>query len=77
MDLPFDIWVHITTFLPASQRCKLYAVNHALFEIAMDEQYRAMDLSHRPGITKTIERLKCFVIFPFQSYTKILIHPET
>jgi len=59
MHLPFDIWLHITSFLPASQLRNLYGVNHALFEIAMDERYKEMRFDFRSEM-ELIRRLRFF-----------------
>ncbi|CAA7267001.1 unnamed protein product [Cyclocybe aegerita] len=39
-DLPYDIWLHIASFLPLSQLKTLYPINSALLGIALDARYR-------------------------------------
>jgi F-box-like len=58
MHLPFDIWLHIASFLPVSQLRNLYAVNRALFDIAMDERYKEIRFDwHRSGMIRKLKLL--------------------
>ena len=45
MDLPYDIWSQITGYLPDNEVKLLYAVNRALFDIAMDLRYEEVMIS--------------------------------
>ena len=56
MYLPFDIWLHIASFLPSSQLRNLYTVNHALFEIAMDERYKEIRFDFRSDSEEKLVR---------------------
>ena len=38
--LPYEVWEHVTTFLPSKAVEDLLAVNSSLFDIAMNERYR-------------------------------------
>ena len=42
-DLPLEIWLHITSFLPTHQLQRLCTVNRILYGIAMSEKYKAID----------------------------------
>ena len=44
-DLPYDIWFQITTYLPDDEVKLLYAVNQALFDIAMNLRYEEVMIS--------------------------------
>ncbi|KAJ3516806.1 hypothetical protein NLJ89_g896 [Agrocybe chaxingu] len=58
-DLPYDIWLHITSFLPLSQLKTLYPANSALLEIALDARYRTEfigPLAH-PDTKRALARL--------------------
>jgi len=44
-DLPYDIWFQITTYLSHDEVKLLYAVNRALFDIAMDLRYEEAMIS--------------------------------
>jgi len=46
--LPYDIWVQITSYLPDDEVKLLYAVNQALFDIAMNLRYREVMISADP-----------------------------
>ena len=43
--IPNEIWIHILSFLPKSFRRELISVNSALFDIAMNERYREVDIT--------------------------------
>jgi len=43
IDLPYDVWHHITSYLPQSQVMKLLSVNQTLFNIALNERYRNVE----------------------------------
>ncbi|KAG6909017.1 hypothetical protein DXG01_002403 [Tephrocybe rancida] len=40
LNLPFEIWSRIASFLQPECVKKLYSVNHAMFQIGMEEKYR-------------------------------------
>jgi len=42
-DLPFEIWLHIASFLPADQLQRLCTVNRMLYGVAMSEKYKVID----------------------------------
>ena len=44
-NLSYDIWFQITSYLPDDEVKLLYAVNRALFDIAMDLRYEAVTIS--------------------------------
>ena len=39
-ELPYDVWLLITSFLTHQEVWRLFSVNRMLFSIAMDEHYR-------------------------------------
>ena len=45
MNLPYDIWFQITSYLPDDEVKLLYAVNQVLFDIAMDLRYETVTIS--------------------------------
>jgi hypothetical protein len=69
MILPFEIWLHIASYIPTDHLKTLYAVNHAFFVISMDEQYKTIDLTKSMSnddhitIPMTIARLRYFSLF--------------
>ena len=59
VDLPLEIWLYIASFIPPDQLRKLYAVNHALFVIAMEERYKEVHLCEElEMMPETLARLK-------------------
>ncbi|KAG6873336.1 hypothetical protein C0995_000195 [Termitomyces sp. Mi166 len=54
VNLPFEIWARIASFLPVQVVKKLYSLNHAMFEIAMKEKYRALLLESPGDILKAL-----------------------
>lgn len=57
--LPYDIWLHITRFIPPLEIGQLYAVNSSLFNIAMDQRYRQISFAYlSPKMIRTLVRLK-------------------
>ncbi|KDR76141.1 hypothetical protein GALMADRAFT_247352 [Galerina marginata CBS 339.88] len=40
-EIPYDIWRHITGFLPSEEVKKLYRVNSMLLSISLDERYKS------------------------------------
>ncbi|KAJ7280171.1 hypothetical protein C8J57DRAFT_120430 [Mycena rebaudengoi] len=55
--VPFEIWLHITEFMPPAEVRSLYGVNHSLFEIAMDARYKVLDLEVYDSSGKIISKL--------------------
>jgi len=47
-DLPHNIWSQITSHLPDNEVKLLYAVNRALFDIAMNLRYEEVMISADP-----------------------------
>jgi len=45
--LPYELWAMIASFMPNERLVKLYSVNQALFDLAMDEIYRNVSIYHR------------------------------
>src|SRR6266540_823386 len=43
-ELPYEIWLLIVEYLPDHQVRRLYSVNRALFNIALDLRYKAVSL---------------------------------
>ncbi|KAF8157196.1 hypothetical protein B0H34DRAFT_490606 [Crassisporium funariophilum] len=43
-DLPYDIWLHIVSYIPKSHLQTLYSVNHVLFESSMDARYASVSI---------------------------------
>ncbi|TFK65118.1 hypothetical protein BDN72DRAFT_962730 [Pluteus cervinus] len=60
MELPYDIWLHIARFLPAEHVRRLYCVNHAWYDIAMDERYRSVSFQYwsDPETQRNLRRLR-------------------
>jgi hypothetical protein len=59
MDLPFEIWLHITSFVPTDQLRRLYAVNRILYAIAMSERYKVIGFCNEAAtIEGTLAHLK-------------------
>ncbi|KAF8908588.1 hypothetical protein CPB84DRAFT_1843482 [Gymnopilus junonius] len=44
VNLPYDVWLRITEFIPEEHRLWLYGGNRFLFELAMRELYREVEL---------------------------------
>ena len=61
MDLPFDVFLLIVSFIPAEQLRILYRVHRTFFNLAMDIRYKEVDL-YRSGeeetISNTLSRLR-------------------
>ena len=47
-ELPYDVWMLIVEYLPAHQVRRLYSVNRALFDIALDLRYKQVSLGVLP-----------------------------
>jgi hypothetical protein len=60
VDVPFDVWSHVASFLSAAHRQTLYSINHAFFVIAMEERYSNIRLPSENGerISRALSRLK-------------------
>ena len=44
--LPYDIWCHVASFIPKATLVKLYGVNWAFFNLALNEMYREVNIYH-------------------------------
>jgi hypothetical protein len=61
IDIPFDVFCHIASFLSPEHRRNLYAVNHTFFTIAMNERYHDIHLGRDDDderIARDLSRLK-------------------
>jgi hypothetical protein len=61
VELPFDIWLHIGSFIPAKQLKALHTLNSAFFNLEMNERYKEVDLyrnSRKTTIPESISRLQ-------------------
>lgn len=56
-DIPFDVWLEIANYLSPHDRKGLYSVNHALFEIAMDERYKLVYFQYAKEIAANMDIL--------------------
>jgi hypothetical protein len=45
MDLPFEIWLHIASFLPTDQLQRMHTLSRMFYGIAMTEKYKVIDFS--------------------------------
>ena len=45
VDIPFDIWLHITSFLSKSELWDKRTINHMVFHIALDNHYRPVSIN--------------------------------
>jgi hypothetical protein len=45
-NLPYEVWLQIVEHLPGGSPEELLGVNHILFEIAMDDRYREVEIIH-------------------------------
>ncbi|KAJ7595229.1 hypothetical protein C8J56DRAFT_921895 [Mycena floridula] len=50
MELPYDLWEYTARFISPLQLPKLFSVNAALFNIAMNARYRRLELSNPAGL---------------------------
>lgn len=57
MNLPFEIWQHIASFIPPDQLRRLYTVNRVFYVIVMMEKYRVFDFCK--GARAVIGALAC------------------
>lgn len=57
MEIPFEIWLNISRFIPSDELQSLYAVNHALFAIAMNERYKVTHFDYRREMLRNVETL--------------------
>jgi hypothetical protein len=61
IDLPFDVWLHIASFIPAEQLRTLCEVDRTFFNLAMNIRYKEVVLYHirdEQVISRTFSRLK-------------------
>lgn len=72
-NIPFEIWSEVATYLPACDLKTLYPVNHAFFELAMAERYRAISFWDRRQAALNITRLEYVYSFPsfYKEHTTI------
>ncbi|KAF8806998.1 hypothetical protein BYT27DRAFT_7292709 [Phlegmacium glaucopus] len=58
-NVPYDVWRHITSFLPPAEVKQLYTLNHSLLSIAMDERYKTANFGFlfQKQTMKTLARL--------------------
>jgi hypothetical protein len=45
-DIPYDVWLCITQFIPRNELLRLYGVDCTLFDIVMNERYRETRIYH-------------------------------
>jgi hypothetical protein len=61
VELPFDVWLHIGSFIPAEQLKALHTLNSAFFNLEMNVLYKEVELyrySTKKAIQETISRLQ-------------------
>jgi hypothetical protein len=61
VELPFDVWLHIGSFIPPEQLKALYTLNCAFFNLEMNERYKEVDLYRnfrKTTIPETISHLQ-------------------
>jgi hypothetical protein len=39
-DLPYDVWLHVASYIPIGDLNRLLTLNHAFFDFVMDKRYR-------------------------------------
>jgi hypothetical protein len=77
VELPFDIWLHIGSFIPFERFKVLYTLNSAFFNLEMNVRYKEVDLcrnSRKPSIPETISRLQWAVRLTYSFQSVIEIH---
>jgi hypothetical protein len=47
-ELPYDVWLHIISFLNSDEVWRLLSVNRTLFSIAMAEHYKTTYIGFPP-----------------------------
>lgn len=68
MDLPFEIWLYIISFLPLDQLQPLCTVNRAFYAVAMTEKCKVIDFGKDTrSIAGTLASLELF-LFTFDCY---------
>jgi len=45
VDFPFDIWLHITSFLSKPELWDIRTINRMVFHIALDNHYRSVNIN--------------------------------
>jgi hypothetical protein len=45
IQLPFDIWLHITSFLSKAELWDIRTLNRVIFDIALDSHYRSVNIN--------------------------------
>jgi hypothetical protein len=43
-ELPYDVWLHIISFLNREEVWRLLSINRTLFSIAMDDHYKTTSI---------------------------------
>jgi hypothetical protein len=57
--LPYEIWLHIATFIPPALLRNLYSVNRSFFDIAMNARYNEVQFVDFDAVMlKKFNRLK-------------------
>jgi len=54
-ELPYDVWLHIISFLNRDEVWRLLSVNRTLFSIAMGEHYKTTYIGFPPYKTQAKE----------------------
>lgn len=67
--VPYDVWRHITSFLPPAEVEQLYGLDRSLLSIAMDERYKAASF----GPLSQKQTMKCLARLVFVSNLTILL----
>jgi len=45
IQLPFDIWLHIASFLSKAELWDIRTLNRVIFDIALDSHYRSVNIN--------------------------------
>lgn len=64
MQLPWEIWKEIVSYLPVGRTKELYTVNSALFNIAMDLRYQEARLwtgTPKASVRKDLRVFRCVI----------------
>ncbi|KAF9458167.1 hypothetical protein BDZ94DRAFT_144589 [Collybia nuda] len=75
MEFPFEIWLHISRFIPSYELQGLFCVNHALFNIAMDKRFKLLRFRRRKDIITNITLLQKYK-FHSQRVRRLEIWPQ-
>ncbi|KAF8067926.1 hypothetical protein FPV67DRAFT_1165267 [Lyophyllum atratum] len=55
VELPFEIWRQVASYLPTDCLTALYSVNRPFFELAMEERYNTVRFEHPDEIAKNFD----------------------